>query len=404
MISEDSQYWVRQAISLKDYAGKTVQLRWRYVLTKANQRRGLSLDNLAIQSAKDATLVYFNLSEWDGGKVNNMASWDSSDKLYIINGSTEAVTVKSVSFSDDAFSADIKSGDQIKATSTRAFKVTYSAGSVARSVSADMTVEFTNGVSVKLPVSAETLAADVKYYSFEGDEFGSIQPNGLTTIDVDLQPTVMSSIIKWPHRGEAFAYIVIDVTSDKADWRNVYPNSGDKVLAAFRTQTENVDAEDWIVSPKLTATSQSKFRFFGKSYATTDDYNDFTPHYFEVWVSTSDPTVSAMTERAKAKTELAYREDQKFTEYSIDLSKWAGKQIYVGLKHTTTISGYVAFFDDFFYEHFDSADGVSDINIDSQDGEATYYNLQGVKLNREDLAPGVYIRRQGAQAQKIVIK
>jgi hypothetical protein len=403
LISEDSQYWVREAVSLKDYAGKIVQLRWHYVLTNGYKRRGLSLDNITIKSSKDSSLQYYNVQEWAAGDVNNGSSWDSADKIYVINGSTESATVKSVSFTTDNFSANLAAGATINANSAKAVLVTYNAGTIAQTISDEMSIEFTNGSLIKLPVSATTLAADIRYFSFEGDEFGSTTPNGLTTIDVDGQATVMSSVIRWPHRGEAFAYIVIDVSSDKADWRNVYPHSGEKVLAAFRTQTENIDAEDWIVSPCLKATAQSKFRFFGKSYATTDDYNDFTPHYFEVWVSTTEPTVAGMTERAKSTTELAYKENQDFTEYSIDLSKWAGKDIYVGLKHTTTISGYVAFFDDFYYEHFNDASGIDDITADDAT-TVQFYNLQGVAVPQDNLTPGLYIRRSGNSAQKVIIK
>lgn len=404
LISKDSEYWDREAISLKNYAGKIVQLRWRYDLVYANQRRGLCLDNITLQSSSNSSFVYFNTTEWAAGEVNNGRSLNSANKVYLINSSTEAATVKSVTFGDSAFSSDLKADTKLDANSAQKVVITYNAGTLAREVASTMTVNFTNGVSVSLPVSATTLADDIRYYSFENDEFGSLQPEGLTTIDVDKQATVMSSIIKWPHRGEAFAYIVIDVTSDHADWRNVYPHSGDKVLAAFRTQTENIDAEDWIVSPLLSATSESKFRFFGKSYGTTDDYNDFLPHYFEVWVSTTDPTVAGMTEKAKSQTELAYSADQSFTEYTVDLSKWAGKNIYVGLKHTTTISGYVAFFDDFYFEHFSGASSISNVAVDANNGIETYYNLQGVAVDGNDLQPGIYIRRCGGKAEKVVIK
>lgn len=47
---------------------------------------------------------------------------------------------------------------------------------------------------------------------------------------------------------------------------------------------------------------------------------------------------------------------------------------------------------------------IDDIAVDEEKGEAVYYNLNGVVVNPENLAPGLYIRRQGSKVTKIVIK
>ena len=49
-----------------------------------------------------------------------------------------------------------------------------------------------------------------------------------------------------------------------------------------------------------------------------------------------------------------------------------------------------------------SMSGIEDI-IATTDAPVEYYNLQGIKVEGE-LAPGVYIRRQGARAEKIVVR
>lgn len=46
--------------------------------------------------------------------------------------------------------------------------------------------------------------------------------------------------------------------------------------------------------------------------------------------------------------------------------------------------------------------GVDDVAVDN-DGEAEYFNLQGVRVTGE-LAPGIYIRRQGGISAKIMVK
>lgn len=51
-----------------------------------------------------------------------------------------------------------------------------------------------------------------------------------------------------------------------------------------------------------------------------------------------------------------------------------------------------------------SSSAIDDIAVDEEKGEAVYYNLNGVVVNPENLAPGLYIRRQGSKVTKIVIK
>ena len=46
--------------------------------------------------------------------------------------------------------------------------------------------------------------------------------------------------------------------------------------------------------------------------------------------------------------------------------------------------------------------GVADVAVD-QEGEVEFFNLQGVRVNGE-LTPGLYIRRQGNRATKVVVK
>ena len=49
--------------------------------------------------------------------------------------------------------------------------------------------------------------------------------------------------------------------------------------------------------------------------------------------------------------------------------------------------------------------GVEDITVDeAADGPATYYNLQGIRVDGDNLTPGVYIRRSGNTSAKVLIK
>lgn len=47
---------------------------------------------------------------------------------------------------------------------------------------------------------------------------------------------------------------------------------------------------------------------------------------------------------------------------------------------------------------------VDTITTDNDAADAVYYNLQGVEISADKLTPGVYIRRQGNEAKKVLIK
>lgn len=52
----------------------------------------------------------------------------------------------------------------------------------------------------------------------------------------------------------------------------------------------------------------------------------------------------------------------------------------------------------------DGTTAIDSIASDVVDGEAEYFNLQGVRINPENAAPGLYIRRQGGKAAKVMVK
>lgn len=50
--------------------------------------------------------------------------------------------------------------------------------------------------------------------------------------------------------------------------------------------------------------------------------------------------------------------------------------------------------------------GVDNVAVDmeAEEGAAEYWNLQGMKVNADNLTPGIYVRRQGGKAEKVVIR
>ena len=48
--------------------------------------------------------------------------------------------------------------------------------------------------------------------------------------------------------------------------------------------------------------------------------------------------------------------------------------------------------------------GVAEIVIDDENAPVEFYSLNGVRINSDNLVPGLYIRRQGAKASKIIVR
>lgn len=52
----------------------------------------------------------------------------------------------------------------------------------------------------------------------------------------------------------------------------------------------------------------------------------------------------------------------------------------------------------------DTLTGVEGVAVDNIDSDAVYYNLNGVRVDAENLIPGVYVRLKGSKSEKVVIR
>lgn len=57
-----------------------------------------------------------------------------------------------------------------------------------------------------------------------------------------------------------------------------------------------------------------------------------------------------------------------------------------------------------FNGQFDAIAGIIDVPVDNSNAPVEYYNINGMRVNGDNLTPGIYIRRQGIDVQKILIK
>lgn len=57
-----------------------------------------------------------------------------------------------------------------------------------------------------------------------------------------------------------------------------------------------------------------------------------------------------------------------------------------------------------YIEDENAVQGIEDIVTDNSNAPVEYYNLQGIRVNGNNLTPGIYVRRQGSEVVKILVK
>lgn len=52
----------------------------------------------------------------------------------------------------------------------------------------------------------------------------------------------------------------------------------------------------------------------------------------------------------------------------------------------------------------DETNGITDITVDNSNAPVEFFNLQGMRVNADNLTPGIYVRRQGSSVSKVLVK
>ena len=240
--------------------------------------------------------------------------------------------------------------------------------------------------------------------------------------------------------------------------------------------------DNYLVSPeKFKATTSSYIKFY-----VAPEAPDYPEEHYGVAVSTkSNPnaddfetiaewTIEAASEgvaaRDKAKRRVVRRADADWTEQTVDLSKYAGQEIWVAIRHFDCTDQYYILIDDITIGNVESpsidyawtndnpaiglaAEGTGPISFEAvnddtkqkvanisvrpcivgengttygtsatsfkitvtgksgiveisadDNTEAVYYNVSGVQVPATNLVPGVYVRRCGDKAAKVIVR
>ena len=355
----DTKYWRSETIDLTDYAGKRVQFRW-VNNALSSRHNAASLDEIVINGTI-VDGVTFNKESWDAGMVNYGKGANSAGLLTIRNSGKNALTVKAVTFKTDNFESSIAAGQELAVGEGMPFDITFWAKDAEETVEDTMNIEFDNGYTATFPVKGTGLTNDVLYYGFEDNALDYVWKTDFTQIDVDKKVNYALNYFETVTEADGGRYAFTGVTHYND---NLTAHSGNHTIAAAAPD-DNSAADDWLISKKLKLGSKPAFDFYARNLATTNSvfYGDNDLHSVSVLVSEAGNTSTADFQVVMAETEMPYLGENQWNHYTVDLSAYAGKEVYVAVRHTTVSANWLAFFDDFTFSGLSSAK-KGDVNGD----------------------------------------
>lgn len=404
------KYWRHEVIDLTPYAGKRVQFRWvdRALVTYYGYG---TLDNVKVDANVD-DYALFNVAEWNSLKVN-YGKAEKSEELSMLNRGKNALKVKSVTFTTENFESNIPVGTEIAVGDGIKFNVQFNAKTFVGVVKDVMTVEFESGAKATLPVSGEALAQDVLFYGFEKNPLDYDWQTDFTTIDVDGQTNYKSNYYLTVIENDGGRYAFTQAIHSNP---NLTAHTGVGTLCATAPDN-NSAADDWLISKAIRPQEGATFDFYARNLGTTGSVfiGDNDLHTVTVYVNDNGNKNKNEFKVVMNSTEMAYLGENKWHHFTVDLSSYAGKDIFVAVQHTTGSANWMAFFDDFTFTHVYDADPSVGIDVPkavNADTEVTVYTANGVLVAKgraaqalQNLNKGMYVvKAANGQTVKAVRK
>lgn len=413
-IDGDYKYWINEKVDLSDYVGKTVMFRWRHVAYSGKDNGG-SIAHIVLEP-NEAYKGEFNKSEWNAGKVNYDKATSSGDIFSITNNGGQDLIVKEATFNTPNFSTSLKAGDKIAVDATELFSIRFDALHTAAvndpvAVEDEMTVEFEGGYKMVMPLNGIAMPLGTYYYSFEPNDLDYVWDQDMTMIDADNRPgyDFSSYWVYYSAGGTKCAFSAENDSYEHGMYGMMKPVSGMWCLVGASPTA--VAPDNWIISRKLKATTISKFDFYARNWETLNSVLPDPQHHVTVYVSTGENTkTSDFTDVVMRDTEMPFLGEGEWNHYEVDLSQYAGQEIYVAVRHTATAVSNLAFFDDFCFSGFDREVGaVEDLDAAAAEANVEVYNLNGIRVAAgkgqqviDALGQGLYIVKVDGKTYKIV--
>lgn len=171
----------------------------------------------------------------------------------------------------------------------------------------------------------------------------------------------------------------------------------DMVTVNFSNGTNNSNPPVWVL---YTSNSKLECRLYTGEYFTVNVNRDgYKITKIEIGQNTSsttwsDPTLTANVELPATKAD--YWSDKVFTAPEGDIIN----SVKFAFSGTTRLASIKVTLE----EDDQALMGIEEISAADNDAAVEYFNLQGIRVNGNNLPAGIYVRRQGTQVQKILVK
>jgi len=182
-----------------------------------------------------------------------------------------------------------------------------------------------------------------------------------TTYDGDGGQTWGVDGVTWPNTNYIGSFMIFNPSQTTPPFVDHPPHSGEKYASCWDAVTASAPNDDWLFTPQLHLEEAGMLSFWGRSL--NDAYG---LEEIEYGISTTDTDPSSFTIVSGPVINVP----TDWTEYTYDLSNYAGSDIYIGI-HVVSNDHFAFFLDDF------SVTGVamSEPNLDC-DGELTWTDVE----------------------------
>ena len=315
---------------LADYSGQEIYIRFRHS-TDGNPNNALpvSIDDITVEGTMTEPVAWINKENWDAGSIPNN-TWTTSDEFRLRNLGADVLTVEEASFSGSYFTTTF------------------------------------DGEEVELAFGEEY----VFYISFEPFSDGDhpqtflIETNGgdieieLEGTSIPVEPFVFENFITevFPPHG----WMTHDVNQDYVTWMLGYghvhtPYSGNHVALSFSyvPGMGELEPDNWLVTPKIEVGDEQEFSFQVANGDATYAYD-----HYKVYVSTTTNRLEEFKDLLWEET--LQPENTEWSERALDLTPYAGQDIYIAFHHTETYGEFMIKID-----HIEVRNIVQDIDVEA---------------------------------------
>ncbi len=315
---------------LTDYAGEEIYIRFRHSTDgDPNNALPVGIDDILVEGAMTEPVAWINEESWNAGSIPNN-TWTTSDEFRLRNLGAGVLVVNEAGFSGNYFKSTLEP-DEVE-------------------------LEF-----------GEEYVFHISFEPFEDGEFPQtflIETNGgdieiqLDGISMPVEPFVFENFqtTVFPPHG----WMTHDVNQDHVAWMLGYghvhtPYSGNHVALSFSyvPGMGELEPDNWLVTPKIEVGDEQEFSFQVANGDPTYAYD-----HYKVYVSTTTNRLDEFTEVLWEET--LQPKDTAWSERALDLTEYAGQDIYIAFHHTETVGEFMIKID-----HIEVRDIMDEIDVEA---------------------------------------